>query len=495
MPDSRSPWRVPDFRILYTSLIFSHFASNVGIVAIPLVAVVALDAGPGAVGLLTTLGTGAFLLIGLPAGAWVDRLDKRRVLIWADFARTAMFLSVPLAWALDGLTLAHLYAVTLLTGCAAVFFDVGSQSVLPGILNTGQLTRANASVISLQAAGQVAGRGAGGLAIQALSAPIAVVAMGVLYLGSALRLLGMRAESGPTKKARAGAEAEPGAAGADPGEVARPKLSAEIREGLRHVLGTRELRVLVLAGVLTNLGIQFVNTLLPVLFTRHLGLSAGVLGLYWSVSGIGIFLGARCARPLAERFGLGRTVVGMGTCLAPAALVVPFVDRGAWLWIAMAGWFLVMTRLGCDNVLVVTLRQHLTPPELLGRMNATFRFLLYGSIAVGSLLAGLVGQYAGIRTSMWVGAVCVALVAVPATVGLRNGPWWRGMPGKEPSRPAVPEPDPVALGTGPVVPEPDPAVLGTGPVASEPDPVAPESTAASADPRPGSGGATTGSRD
>ncbi|MFI1825073.1 MFS transporter [Streptomyces sp. NPDC020412] len=476
MPDSRSPWRVPDFRILYTSLIFSQFASNVGIVAIPLVAVVALDAGPGAVGLLTTLGTAAFLLIGLPAGAWVDRLDKRRVLIWADLARTALFLSVPLAWALDGLTLAQLYAVTLLTGCAAVFFDVSSQSALPGILATNQLTRANAAVVSLQAAGQVAGRGAGGLAIQLLSAPIAVVAMGVLYLGSALRLLGMRSEPGPTKKAE-GTAAEGKAAA----KVARPKLSSEIREGLRHVLGTRELRVLVIAGVLTNLGIQFVNTLLPVLFTRHLGLSAGVLGLYWSVSGIGIFLGARCARPLAERFGLGRTVVGMGTCLAPAALVVPFIDRGAWLWIAMAGWFLVTTRLGCDNVLVVTLRQHLTPPALLGRMNATFRFLLFGSIAVGSALAGLVGQYAGIRASMWVGAVCVALVAVPATVGLRNGPWWRGMPGKEPSRPAVREPDPV--------------VLGTGPVASEPDPVAPESTAPSADPRPGSGGATTGSRD
>ncbi|MEU9608818.1 MFS transporter [Streptomyces sp. NPDC048057] len=475
MPDSRSPWRVPDFRVLYTSLVFSHFASNVGIVAIPLVAVVALDAGPGAVGLLTTLGTAAFLLIGLPAGAWVDRLNKRRLLIWADFARTAMFLSVPLAWAFDGLTLAHLYAVTLLTGCAAVFFDVGSQSALPGILNTAQLTRANAAVISLQAAGQVAGRGAGGLAIQALSAPIAVVAMGVLYLGSALRLLGMRAESGPTKKTEGMAgEGTAGAAEGAAAKVARPKLSAEIREGLRHVLGTRELRVLVIAGVLTNLGIQFVNTLLPVLFTRELGLSAGVLGLYWSVSGIGIFLGARCARPLAERFGLGRTVVGMGTCLAPAALVVPFIDRGAWLWIAMAGWFLVMTRLGCDNVLVVTLRQHLTPPELLGRMNATFRFLLYGSIAVGSLLAGLVGQYAGIRTSMWVGAVCVALVAVPATVGLRNGPWWRGVPGKEPSRPAVPEPDPSA---------------------SEPDPVAPESTVPSADPRPDSGGDTTGSRD
>ncbi|MEU5979603.1 MFS transporter [Streptomyces sp. NPDC047315] len=471
---------MPDFRVLYTSLVFSQLASNVGIVAIPLVAVVALDAGPGAVGLLTTLGTAAFLLIGLPAGAWVDRLNKRWVLICADLARTAMFLSVPLAWALDGLTLAHLYAVTLLSGCAAVFFDVSSQSTLPGILATDQLTRANAAVVSLQAAGQIAGRGAGGLAIQALSAPVAVLAMGALYLGSALRLFGMRAEPGRTEKAEGKAAEAKGVKGAE-AKAARPKLSAEIREGLRHVLGTPELRVLVIAGVLTNLGIQFVNTLLPVLFTRELGLSAGVLGLYWSVSGIGIFLGARCARPLAERFGLGRTVVGMGACLAPAALVVPFIDRGPWLWIAMAGWFLVTTRLGVDNVLVVTLRQHLTPPALLGRMNATFRFLLFGSIAVGSALAGLVGQYAGIRASMWVGAVCVSLVAVPATIGLRKGPWWRGMPGQETARPApVPGPAPGSAPGPAPVPDPAPDASGSAP--------APGSL-------PHAGGATTGSRD
>jgi predicted MFS family arabinose efflux permease len=315
---------------------------------------------------------------------------------------------VPSAWALDALTLEQLYTVVLLNGCATVFFDVGSQSALPRLVGRESLVRANAAVVSLQAAGNVAGRGAGGGIVQLFTAPVAVIGVGVLYLASALRLA--LPATGRTRRQADGVVP----AGADDARGAsRGGLAAQIGEGLRHVLRNAELRALALTASLTNLGSQIVNTLLPVLFTRELGLSAGALGLYWAAGGAGILLGARCARPVARRLGHGRTLGVAGLVMAPTALLVPLIDRGPWLWLAGAGWVLVTFKIGVDNVLGVSLRQRLTPDPLLGRMNATFRFMLTGAIAVGSAVAGLIGELAGLRVAMWVGAGCLTLAFLP----------------------------------------------------------------------------------
>ncbi|MFI1394663.1 MFS transporter [Streptomyces sp. NPDC020681] len=400
---TKSPWQIADFRILFTATALSQLGINIGYVAVPLIAVTALDASPGQVGLLAALSTAAFLLIGLPAGAWVDRMRHRRVLIAADLTRAALFTSVPVAWSLDALTLGQLYAVVLLNGCATVFFDIGSQSFLPQLVGRDGLVQANAAVVSLQAAGSVAGRGAGGGLVQLLTAPVAVVAMAVLHLASAVRLIGIRRAPVTEERRQQGG------------------LRAQIAEGLRHVLGNRELRALALTASLNNLGAQIINTLLPVLFTRELGLSAGVLGLYWAAGGVGIFLGARCARPIAHRLGHGRALGIAGLCLAPAALLIPLIDRGPWLWLAGAGWVLATFKMGMDNVLGVSLRQRLTPDPLLGRMNATFRFMLTGALAVGSAAAGVIGEFAGVHTALWVGGCCLATAFLPVLLSpVRN---------------------------------------------------------------------------
>ncbi|WKX70612.1 MFS transporter [Streptomyces sp. XD-27] len=396
---TENPWRTADFRTLFTATALSQLGTNIGYVAVPLIAVTALDASPGQVGLLATLSTAAFLLIGLPAGAWVDRAHQRRVLVAADLARAVLFASIPVAWALDALTLGQLYAVALLGGCATVFFDVGSQSFLPRLVGREGLVRANAAVVSLQAAGNVAGRGAGGGIVQLATAPVAMVGAAVFSLASALRLTGIRRT--PVPDAPPAVEQPPAS------------LRAQIAEGLRHVLGNRELRALALTASLTNLGAQLINTLLPVLFTRELGLSAGVLGLYWAVGGVGIFLGARVARPVARRLGYGRALGLAGLCVGPTALVIPLIDQGLWLWLAGAGWLLATFKMGIDNVLGVSLRQRLTPDPLLGRMNATFRFMLTGAVAIGSAAAGLIGELAGVRTALWVGGGCLALAFLP----------------------------------------------------------------------------------
>ncbi|MBE1491722.1 MFS transporter [Plantactinospora soyae] len=392
-PDS--PWRISDFRILFTASILSQLGTNIGYVAVPLIAVSVLDAGPGQVGALATLSTVAFLLIGLPAGAWLDRMRHRQVLIAADLARAALFAAIPLAWWLDVLTLGQLYVVVLLHGCATVFFDVGSQSVLPRLVGRDGLVPANAAIVSLIAASNVAGRGAGGGLVQLLTAPLAIACAAVGYLGSALRLTAIRRTPAPART------------------DVTTRLTTQIGEGLRHVFGNPELRPLALTAALNNVGSQIVNTMLPVVFIRELGFPAGALGLFWAAGGAGLLLGARCARPVAGRLGYGRTLGLAGLCLAPAGLLVPLLDRGPWMWLAGTGWMLAMFKTGMDNVLGVSLRQRMTSDSMLGRMNATFRFLLTGALAVGAAIAGLVGELTSVRNTLWLGAAFLATAFLP----------------------------------------------------------------------------------
>jgi predicted MFS family arabinose efflux permease len=391
-PDS--VWRIPNFRTLFTATVFNQLGTNIGYVAVPLIAVAALNASPGEVGALATLSTVAFLLIGLPAGAWVDRLRHRRVLISADLTRAALFGSIPVLWATDSLTVEYLYVIVLVNGCATVFLDVASQSVLPQLVDREGLVQANAAVISVQAFGNVAGRGAGGWLVQLLSAPFAVVCTAVLYLASALRFIGIRGLPETPPRANSG-------------------LIAQIGEGLRHVFGNPELRALAMTGAMINLGVQVVNTMLPIVFLREIGLSAGALGLFWAAGGIGLLLGSRAARPIAARLGYGRAIGLVGLCLAPAAFLIPLVDGGWWVWVAGLGWLLLTSKTGVDNVLGVSLRQGLTPDALLGRMNATFRFLLTGAHAVGAVISGVVGQLIDARTALWVGAVFLSMAFLP----------------------------------------------------------------------------------
>ncbi|GAA0421500.1 MFS transporter [Streptomyces luteireticuli] len=390
-----SPWRLRDFRLLFAAGVLSHLGGNVGYVAVPLLAVTVLDAGPGQAGALAALSTAAFLLIGLPAGAWVDRLPARRVLVAADAARAVLFASVPVAWWLDRLSLPQLYVVVLLSGCATVFFDVGSQSVLPELVGRERLVPANAAIVGLMAGATVAGRGAGGFLVQLCTAPLAVAGGAAAYLASAVGLTRIRRRDGPLR------------------QPAARRLRTEVAEGLRHVLGSRELRALALTAALGNLGAQMVNVMLPVLFTRELGLPAGALGVYWAAGGLGLLLGAAAARRLAARVGHGRAPALAGLWCAPAGLGVALVGNGPWLWTAGVCWLVVTAKTGIDNVLGVSLRQRLTPDALLGRMNATFRFLLTGAVAVGSALGGLLGQTLGVRAAIWTGAVCLAAAFLP----------------------------------------------------------------------------------
>ncbi|MGW6752544.1 MFS transporter [Streptomyces sp. NPDC055006] len=393
--DSPSLWRTPAFRSLFGASVLSQIGTNVSYVAVPLLAVTELHVSPGQIGALATLSTLAFLLIGLPAGAWVDRMRQRRVLIVADLVRGLLFASVPLAWWLDTLTLGQLYAVVLLNGCATVFFDVGSHSVVPQLVGRDHLVQANAAFVTLEGLTGIGGRSAGGGLVQLLTAPVALAVAAASYLASALGLTPIGRGPAPSTLS------------------VRVRLHTQIAQGLRHVVGNSELRALALNGSLINFGSTVINTMLPLLFVRQLGLPASALGLFWAAGGAGVLLGARCARPVAARLGLGRTLGSAGLWLAPAGLLVPLIDRGPWLLVAGAGWFVSAVRTGMTNVLGVSLRQRMTEDRLLGRMNATFRFMFMGALAIGSALSGVLTELTSLRTTLWVGGACLALAFLP----------------------------------------------------------------------------------
>ncbi|WP_242891032.1 MFS transporter [Actinomadura litoris] len=389
-----SIFRDPGFRWLFSAALVSKIGAQVSYIAIPLIAVTKLDASSGQVGLLGALSFAAFLLVGLPAGAWVDRMRRRRVMITAQVSRAALMATVPVAWALDGLTMYQLYAVVLVSGVGTVFDDIAAQSYLPHVVGRDRLVAANTGVSSLNAGSEVAGRSVGGYLVAAVTAAGAIIVDIAGFLLSALMLLSIR-------------RPEP-----VPRRQPDRDLRREMWEGLRFVLGHPLLRPIAFAGALTNFSFQVNLVMMPIVFVREMDLSETALGAYLSLGGVGVLLGALLARRVAHRIGHGRMLWIAGLAVAPASLLIPFIDRGPWLFVAGAAWLFITMKAGSDNVIQVTFRQRATPDALLGRMNATMRFLLTGALSIGAAVGGLVAEVAGVRAALWVSTAGLASVWV-----------------------------------------------------------------------------------
>jgi MFS family permease len=385
-----------DFQLVFAAALASKLGTQVSYIALPLLAVLTMNASAGEVGLLNVLSTAAFLLIGLPAGAWVDRLDKRRVLVTADLARAVLFGSVPIAWSLHMLTIGQLYLVVALAGVATVFFDVSAQSFLPHLVGRENLVAANTKLASIDAVNMIGGRSVGGFLVQLLTAPLAVAFNAATFTWSAICLSRIRKRGGSRTSARSGAG-----------------LWREVGEGIRFVSGHPLLRPIAMTGVLNNLSVQISVVILPVLLTQDLGFSAASVGLFMALGGGGVLLGTTAARRLGTWLGYGRVMWLVGLATVPVKLFIPFLNHGLLGWLAAFGWLLTTAQVGVNNVLQVSLRQRVTPDRLLGRMNATMRFLLFGSLTVGAGVAGLVGQFVGARAALTVGVAGLILVWLP----------------------------------------------------------------------------------
>ena len=266
-----SLWRHRDFMRLWSAETISQVGSQVTLLALPLAAILILDATAFEVGALSSIEFAPFLLVGLPAGVWVDRLRRRPILIAGDLGRAVVLASLPIAYWLDALTMPHLYAAAFLTGIFTVFFDVAYQSYLPSIVERGQLTEGNAKLEISRSGAQLAGPGIAGALVEVLTAPVAIAVDAVSFLGSALFVARIR-------------RPEPEVP-ASPAED-RPRMRSQIMEGLRYVLGHPLLRPIAACTAVSNLFSAMVTAILILFAVRELGLTAGMIGIALGIGNV-----------------------------------------------------------------------------------------------------------------------------------------------------------------------------------------------------------------
>jgi MFS family permease len=385
-----SLWSHRDFRLLWAGDTVSQFGSTIGRTVLPLLAVGALAATPFEMGVLSAASTAAFLLIGLPAGVWVDRLSRRPVMLVADFTRAVLLLSVPVAWWLDVLTLAHRIVVALLVGAATVMFDIAYQSYLPALVGREQLVEGNSKLEASRAVAEVSGPAAAGGVAQAVGAAVGVLATAAGYLVSALFLLRIRTVEPP------------------PRQPDKPGLVREIGEGLRFVFGNRSLRAIVGCTGTANFFGGMAGAVLVLFLVRELGLSEGVVGLVLSSAGIGGVLGALTVPRWTARFGQTKVIWLSGLVTWPLGALVPLGAADWRIVFVVVGEAAVAYGATVYNIAQVSYRQSLCPDHLLGRMNASIRFVVWGAMPLGALVGGVLGGGIGVTATLAVGMVCQA---------------------------------------------------------------------------------------
>ena len=373
----------------------SQLGAQFTALAIPVLAVSLLGATEFEVGVLGAAQTAAFLIVGLPAGAWIDRMLKRRVMIAADLARAVALAVIPLLWFGGALEIWHLYVIGAVIGVATVFFDVSYQSYIPVLLPGSQVSGANSRLEATSQIARIGGPGLAGALLTVVSAPVLLLADGISYLLSAFAIWRVRDSE----------------VLADPAK--RESLPREIAAGLTFVFSHTLLRRIVGTTGAANFFGVLTATLEAILILRILGFSPATLGIIFAIGAAGGLLGAIATPWITRRIGEGTAVavsavlLGVSTAALPLAGMFP----DAAVPILIAGAFLESFLVLVYNITQLTMRQRLTPPRLLGRMNASIRFVVWGVMPIASLLSGALGTTIGVLPTMWIGAVGTLLAS------------------------------------------------------------------------------------
>ncbi len=394
-----SLFRQPAFRRLWAGQAVTQFGTQISILALPLTALTTLNASAFQVSAVQAVQVAPYLLIGLPAGAWVDRLPRKPVLITADVVRALVLLTVPLSHVLGVLTLTQLYAVGLTIGAATVFFDIAYQSYLPDILHADDLPEGNSKLELARSGALVGGHAAGGWLIGVLRGPIALCVDVFSFVFSAVmvwRIPGRSTASVPRTP------------------ETRQLPCRDIVQGLRFVGRHRLLAPITITSGLTNLSYAMLSPLLVTYATRSLGFSPARIGLVMAMSSAGMVIGALAARRAAHRIGTGRAIVAGSLMCGTGPLLLPLAAYTAPDALLVAGLSIQAMGVVILSVNQVTVRQAVTPRELMGRMNATVRFVSWGALPVGALLGGALAHLTGVQTALWLSA----LVGAPVFLGL-----------------------------------------------------------------------------
>ena len=372
-----------DFVKLWIGQSVSDLGTAVTGVVLPLVAVVYLMASPFEVGALAAIEWVPWLLIGLPAGVWVDRSHRRSLMLWCDIVRAAAIGSLPIAASFDALHLPQLYAAAAVVGVATVLFQVAYQAYLPSLVTIEELAEGNAKLQGSQTVMQVSGSGLGGLLVQVFRAPFALVVDAVSYLASAVSLLVITTRE-PAR------------------EPAERNLRREIAEGARYVRRDPLLRVMTIAPAVGNFFYTGFSGIEVLFLVRAVHLEPGYVGLLVGVVALGAVLGAVLARPVGRRFGTSRAVWVGSLVSTPFGLLMALTTRGPGIAFFVVGNVGLYVGILIYNVTIGAFRQAYCPPAILGRVVASMRFVLFGAVPLGALTGGALASWLGVREAVWV---------------------------------------------------------------------------------------------
>lgn len=392
-----SLWRHGGFLRLWAGETASQFGEQFGNLAIPVIAVSVLGATSFEVGLLNAAETLAFLVIGLPAGAWIDRWIKRKVMLRADLIRALLLAAIPVLWFTHLLAFWQLVIVATAVGVCSVFFDVSYQSFIPNLVRNDQIGDANSKLETSAQVARIAGPAAAGGLLALLAAPLLLAVTAVTYLLSFFALTSIR----DTEVAK-------------PVEDRRPLVVA-IKEGLSWVFHQPLLVRIVLCTAISNLFGALIFAMMPILVLRELGLSPAFFGLIGSAGAVGGLLGASLSSRIQKWVGeghaipLSQIVFGLAVFLMPLAAFLPAIA----VPLLIAGEFFFSASVLVYNIAQVSFRQRICPPALLGRMNASIRFIVWGVMPIGGLVAGLLSTGIGVLPTIIVGCAGSLLGGIP----------------------------------------------------------------------------------
>jgi Na+/melibiose symporter-like transporter len=393
-----SLWRHRDFLLLWSGQSISEIGSGVTDLALPLTAVVVLKATPFQVGLLTAATYASFALVALPAGVIVDRIPKRRLLLVSNAASMIIIGSVPVAAVWKVLTLGVLYAVALLAGLCKVFFDIAYQSYLPSLIPVEQLSDGNGKLNATEAITYPAGLSLGGaltdligavrtLSVDAFSYAVAVISL--LLIRSGTDGLAVASRDGHTLSG----------------------LRTDIAEGLKFVVRHTILRMVVACSGVSNFWLGAQEAIIMIFLVRVLHLQPVVIGLLLTFGALGGVAGGMFAGRLTRWIGSARIVWVSALLLPPSMALLPLAQPGWRLALVGAAEVSMSFSIVLYNVAQLSYRQAVTAPALLGRMNATVRWIVWGTLPLGGLAGGALGTAIGIRPTLWCAVVGSAVSA------------------------------------------------------------------------------------
>ena len=396
-------WRHGDFVKLWTASTISLFGSQVSMIAIPAIAIITLKVSPFEAAMLGFFEMLPFILFALPAGVWVDRLRRRPILIAGDVGRAIALGTIPIAFAAGALTIWQLYLVGFATGIMTVFFDVADQSYLPSLLEADQLVEGNSKLQVSVSAAQIGGQGVGGAIIALVTAPFAVLADAISFVASAALIFLIRKPESAIPERPAAVDGGRG-----------PSMRTEIAEGLRYVLGNRYLRHIAASTGMSNLFNSLMFSIFFVYVFRTLELTPLTIGLVGGLANTGFLIGALTAGRFGRRIGVGRAIVLASALAGSFQLLIPLAPESStaipFIFVSM---FVVSAMVVIYNVNQLSLRQAITPERMQGRMNATMRFIVWGTMPIGIVVGGILGSTIGLHPTLWVGAIGGFFAFVP----------------------------------------------------------------------------------